>query len=116
VSVPYDPAFVRGKAHHSNLYWGCSLAALVHLADRKGLDFVGCNRAGNNAFFVKRGRSDLRPISPAEGFVESRFRESRDAEGNLTFLTGADRLRAIHDLPLQDVVSATTIRCGDLLE
>jgi len=64
VSVPYDPAFVRGKAHHSNLYWGCSLAALVHLADRKGLDFVGCNRAGNNAFFVKRGRSDLRPISP----------------------------------------------------
>ena len=29
VTVPYDPAFVRGQTHWSNLYWGASLAALT---------------------------------------------------------------------------------------
>lgn len=43
VSIPYDAAFQRGKAHHSYLYRGCSLGALCHLANRKGLAFIGCN-------------------------------------------------------------------------
>ena len=39
VTVPYDPAFVREKAHFSCAYYGASLPALVALGRRKGYAF-----------------------------------------------------------------------------
>jgi hypothetical protein len=115
VSIPYDPRFDRTRAHHSNLYWGASLGALCALADRKGLAFVGANSAGNNAYFVRRDRlGPLRPLRSEEGFVDSRFRESRDERGRLTFLSGEDRRRAIAHLPLVDVETGATVRVGEL--
>ncbi|MEI6624661.1 MAG: hypothetical protein WCP28_22460, partial [Actinomycetes bacterium] len=105
VSVPYDPSFDRTKAHHSNLYWGASLAALCLAADRKGLAFVGSNSAGNNAFFVRRDVLGVLPtLTPQEGWVDARFRESRDAAGTLTYIGGrAARIAVIADQPLVDV-------------
>jgi len=104
VTVPYDPTFVRGKAHHTNLYWGCSLRALQILGDKKGYALVGSNNAGNNAFFVRRDHLyDLKEVSVASAYVESRFRESRNAIGALTFLSGRSRLDAISMLPVHDV-------------
>lgn len=115
VSVPYDPRFQRTSAHASNLYWGCSLPALCYLAQRKGFAFVGSNSAGNNAFFVRADRAGgLRQLSAAEGYVESRFRESRDADGALTYLAGRARLDAIAHMPLVDVVTGRTITAGEL--
>jgi hypothetical protein len=115
VSVPYDPRFVRSQAHYSNLYWGCSLPALCLLAERKGYSFVGCNSHGNNAYFVRRDLlRDLRPLTAAEGFVESRFRESRGKDGRLTFLAGADRRREIQNLEVVNVVSGQSMRIADL--
>jgi hypothetical protein len=114
VSVPYDAAFHRTAAHPSNLYWGASLQALVLAAARKDLAFVGSNSAGNNAFFVRNDvRGDLMPVDPAEGWVEARYRESRNADGVLTYITArADRIAAIADLPLIDVRTGepTTVR------
>ena len=110
VSIPYAPDFQRTLAHFSNLYWGCSLAALCHLASRKGYVFVGSNSAGNNAFFVQRDyAAALAHLTPAQGYVESRFRESRDPSGALTFLSGAERLRPIAHLPLIDVTTGETL-------
>ena len=115
VSIPYEPAFYRTRAHYSNLYWGCSLAALCHLAGKKGYDFVGSNSAGNNAYFIRRDRlGDLRPLSAAEGYVESRFRESRDADGRLTFIAGPHRRAAIADMPMVDVTTGKTVLVADL--
>ena len=115
VSVPYDPRFQRTRAHPSNLYWGCSLPALCHLAQRKGFVFVGANSAGNNAFFVRADRAHaLEALSAEQGYVESRFRESRDATGSLTYLAGSARLAAIADMPLIDVASANRVRAGDI--
>lgn len=115
VSVPYDPSFQRTRAHPSNLYWGASLGALCHLARNKGYACVGSNRAGNNAFFVRADRrGDLPALAARDGWVASRFRESRDVEGRLTFLSGDERLRAIADLPLVDVETGVTLRVGDL--
>lgn len=115
VTIPYDPAFYRTSAHFSNLYWGCSLKALCLLAERKGYAFVGCNSAGNNAYFVCRDRlGPLRPLSAEEGYVESRFRESRDADGNLTFLSGDARRQAIAHLGVVDVESGETVTIGSL--
>jgi hypothetical protein len=115
VSVPYDPAFVRSKAHHSTLYWGCSLGALAHVGRRKGYALVGCNSAGNNAFFVRRDKLDgLRELTVREAYVESRFRESRDRSGRLTFLSGAERRAAIADMALVDVESGAMLTVRDL--
>ena len=54
VSVPYDPAFERGRAHYSFLLAGASLSALAHLGVQKGYRLVGINSAGNNAFLVRQ--------------------------------------------------------------
>jgi hypothetical protein len=115
VTVPYDPGFYRTTAHYSNLYWGCSLKALCVLAHRKGYEFVGCNSAGNNAYFVRRDRlGPLKPLSSEAGYVESRFRESRDADGRLTFLSGDARRQAIAHMSVVDVESGETVTVGSL--
>lgn len=96
ITVPYYPDFQRTKHHFSNLYAGCSLAALCDLADEKGYYFVGSNSAGNNAYFVRKELiGDLKILSAGEGYVESKFRESRDEKGNLTFLRAQERLQII---------------------
>jgi hypothetical protein len=113
VSVPYDPAFMREKASPSRLYFGASLPALESLGARKGYALVGSNRAGNNLFFVRRDRlGRLSALSAAEAYVESRFREARDASGRMSFLGGARRREPILDLPLVLVPSGdlTTLR------
>lgn len=113
VSVPYVPGFDRTKAHHSNLYWGASLAAVCLAAARKGLAFVGSNSAGNNAFFVRRDvMGDLSTLTPREGWVDARFRDSRDPQGNLTYISGrAARIASIAEQPLVEVETgaATTV-------
>lgn len=104
LSVPYDPGFRRGRAHYSNLYWGAGLKSLCSLGAAKGYGFVGCNSAGNNAYFVRRDRLGALPVLDAvAGFVVARFRESRDARGRLSYLRGDERLREIRTLPLEDV-------------
>ena len=110
LSIPYNQAFVRSKAHYSNLYWGCSLAALNHLAVKKGYVFSGCNGAGNNAYFVRNDYVNNYVPRPSleNGFKESKFRESRDKSGSLTFLNSSDRLKVIRDLPLINVITGET--------
>jgi len=116
VTIPYDAQFDRRRSHYCNLYHGASLAALCRLAARKGYDFVGSNSAGTNAFFV---RSDLphglKTYTAAEGYVESRVRESRDAAGKLTFLAGRDRLRVMQDMPVYDLDTDRTIQIREIL-
>jgi hypothetical protein len=110
VTVPYDPAFVRGHAHQSTVYYGASLAALEALGARKGFDLVGCNSSGNNAFFVRR---DLRPAAiPAldarEAHVAGSFREARRPSGELAFLSPAEEIALLADLPLVEVPAGKT--------
>lgn len=105
VTVPYDAAFRRSAAHHSNIYYGASLAALVGLGKRKGYAFAGANSAGNNAFFVRR---DLRPddlpeLTAQAGFVDCKFREARDENGRLAFLDPAPEKALLATLPLVEV-------------
>ncbi len=107
VTVPYKVDFIRGKMHHTNLYFGASLPALANLADEKGYFFVGTNSAGGNAFFVRKDvfPVDLEQMEVREGFTESKFRESRDASGNLTFLSGKSRLDAIRGMAVVNVLN-----------
>lgn len=112
ITVPYDPTFNRTTKHSSNLYFGASLPALCELARSKGYDFVGSNSAGNNAYFVRSDlRHGLKPLTAAEGYVVSKFAESRDTKGRMTYLRGEKRLALLRGLP---VVNTRTGACEEL--
>ena len=99
ITIPYKADFYRTNAHYSNLFYGSSLLSLVDLAKEKGYAFVGCNSAGNNAYFVKNEKlGNLKSISAAEGFVLSKFKESRDENGVLTFLRDNERNKCIQNM------------------
>jgi hypothetical protein len=106
VSVPYDPGFVRTRAHYSDLYFGASLSAFCHLAEKKGYDFIGTAGSGVNAFFVRKDLSGpFKKYRAGEDFRESANRDSRNEKGGLSFLPHSERLVRIADLPVVDVVS-----------
>jgi hypothetical protein len=118
LSVPYKPTFRRTQAHYSNLYWGCSLAALNQLAVKKGYTFSGCNSAGNNAYFIRNDYINDKIPKPSlkEGFRDPKFKESRSKSGSLTFLQGNDRLKEISDLPLVNVTTGETQLISQLFQ
>ena len=104
LTVPYDPDFDRRQAHFSWLYQGASIRALAAACQQRDYAFVGCNSAGNNAYFVRRGQlGRVREVSIEEGFVMSHFRESRDREGRMSFATGVDRLALMRDAVYLDL-------------
>ncbi len=116
ITIPYDPAFNRTSAHSSNLYWGASLKALCVLAEKKGYSFVGCNSAGNNAHFVRKDKTGKIPVINVEqGYVESKFRESRGKDGNLTYLYGTQRLEAIKEMNVVDVERDINVQLKELI-
>jgi hypothetical protein len=117
VTIPYDEKFDRSEAHYTQLYFGVSLAALCSLAEQKEYDFVGCNSAGVNAFFIRKDlKHDLPTFSATEGFVQSSVLQSRDSAGNLSFLSGNDRIDCIKDLPLHNIKTNKLIKMGDIVE
>jgi hypothetical protein len=48
-----------------------------------------------------------------QGYVESRFRESRDRQGRLTYLGGATRLKMIAEMPVYDIERDAIVPLGD---
>jgi hypothetical protein len=105
ISVPYNPSFIRTNKHSSNLYWGASLAAVTFLANKNGYALVGTNSVGSNAFYVRNDllTEKMDVLCTGDAYVPSMFRESRDSEGNLTFMDGADRLEVIKGMPVFNV-------------
>ena len=70
--VPYEEKFTRNEKHYSMIYYGASINALVKLGIKKGYAFVCCNKAGNNAFFVKKEllNDRVKEQSIEKGFYE----------------------------------------------
>lgn len=115
ITVPYDPGFEREKKHYSCLYWGASIRAFEHLANRKNYALICSNSAGNNLFFVRKDRiGRLKQLSSKEAYVESTFRDSRDSSGKLNFLGGKNRKPEIIDLPVVNVLDSSTTTLGQL--
>ena len=115
VTIPYDPGFERLTGHHSGQYFGASVAALRHLGDEKGYEFIGTNSRGVNAFFVRRDlAAHVLPLVESRRAYPSLHRDSRDANGYLTFLAGQARFDAIRHLPVVDVITGRTVQLSDL--
>ena len=105
VTIPYRADFRRSPQVGACVYYGSSLAAFSKLGNKRGYALVGCNSAGNNAFFVRR---DLKPeclpeLAPKEAFVRNQFRESRGPSGELAFLSAEDEDAILRDLPLVEL-------------
>ena len=105
ISTPYKEDFYRTNAHYSNLYYGASLPALDMLSRKLGYRFVGCNEAGNNAYFVRKDllNDNVKEANLKEGYRMSQFRESRNSEGKNTFISGKERIEIIRGLEVLNV-------------
>jgi hypothetical protein len=116
VSVPYLASFDRTTAHHSTLYFGASISALAHWANRHGYRLVGSTAQGVNAFMVRDDvAGDLPSLSGPEAWVETPVRQARDRGGKLIYLSGLGPQRElIAGLPLVDVTSGSIVSVGDL--
>jgi hypothetical protein len=104
ITTPYRADFQRSRAHYSNLYFGASIQALIDLGKTKGYSFVGTNSNGCNAFFVRDDRaSEILGALDGISSCSSRFRESRDVSGSLTFARGNERLDIIRHMLVYDL-------------
>lgn len=120
LTVPYKKDFQRSKVHHSLLYFGASLPALIQLGKEKGYKFVGTASNGCNAFFV---REDC--YKAIEDKIKSIWiyplaaREARDMHGELSFVSGAERAELIRDMEFVDLKNCSDediklVKLGDL--
>lgn len=103
--VPYDKNFERKRGHHTMIYYGASIQALVKMGEEKGYAFICCNKAGNNAFFVKKEllNEKVKENNVEQGFFTNNFRESRNQKGALTYLDKESEEEIIFKLPLIEV-------------
>jgi hypothetical protein len=85
------------------------LAAITHIANRKGYTLVGTNQASLNAFYVRSDpfNSNLEALSVEQAYSPFRFRESRDENGKVTYIAGEERLTVIKGLPVFNVEQNT---------
>lgn len=74
ISIPYQPNFIW-KKYHPAVYFGASLPAFDYLLKKRDYTFLGCTRAGNNAFFVKESVNQgiLPAVSVEKGYRVASF-------------------------------------------
>ena len=119
VTIPLSENFSRFNAHYSGLYYGASLLAWVRLFDTFSMQFVGTNRVGNNAFFVKSEKAknlDIRlpDVSDLSNYVDWRCREGRDLEGKLTYNQLEINKQIIGNLTVENIESGELIKVSEV--
>ncbi len=115
ITVPYDEKFVRTEKHYSNLYYGASISAITDLANKKGYSLVGSNKFGNNIFFVRADYQSIeKQISPEKAYVKSKFKESRDENAALTYLSHEEGLKLIAEKEVVDIGTGQLHKLKDI--
>ncbi len=116
ITVPYDKNFVRTKKHFSNLYYGASIKAFIDLMKNKKYFLLGTNKNGNNAFFMKNiFLKDINKILKEKNIYISKYRESRDQKGNLTYLSREKSLKLISNKIVIDLKDHKPKKIKDLI-
>jgi hypothetical protein len=105
ISVPYNPVFDRTKAHYSNMFWGASLPAFDHIANKRGYSLVGCNTTGMNAFYVRNDllNETVCKKSINECFIESKFKQGLNKDGSLSYLDNESSRKLLKGLKVINV-------------
>ena len=106
ITVPYKKNYIRSNEHYSNLFYGASIKAFIDLLKKRNYFFIGTNSAGNNAFFVNQNiwKKAKKLIYEKKIFI-SKFRESRNLKGELTFLNKKKSLEMIKNKIVIDLKS-----------
>ena len=104
ITVPYKKNYIRSNEHYSNLFYGASIKAFIDLLKKRNYFFIGTNSAGNNAFFVNQNiwKKAKKLIYEKKIFI-SKFRESRNLKGELTFLNKKKSLEMIKNKIVRDL-------------
>ena len=106
ISVPYDDKFNRFDAHYSGKYFGASLSALNYIAEKKGYYFIGCNSAGNNAYFLlNKYISKIPKINITEGYQTAGFREARNKNGELIYSDTNEEIKTLNGMSVINVLT-----------
>lgn len=106
-TIPYKEDFVRKSNSKEYQYYGSSIKAYCLLAEEKGYHFIGCNKAGNNSYFIRKDKlSYFKPLTAAEGFADATFRECADENG--VKVGGARRVSLIKGLPVVNIETGET--------
>jgi len=115
ITVPYKKNFIRSDEHYSNLYYGASIKAFIELMKKKNYFLIGTNSAGNNAFFIKKNLwNKINKLILEKKIFISKFRESRDAKGKLTFLNKKKSLEIIKNKHMIDLISKKKMKISEL--
>ena len=110
ITTPNLKNFNRKEYHYSHLCFGMSLKALINIMVKKNFYFIGANSTKNNAFFISNDYpidkyfKNLK-VEDIDYYVDSNTRESRDAKGNLNYLSDAKKLKEIYDCEVVDLSS-----------
>lgn len=122
ITVPNISTFNRTNYHYSNLCFGASLKAIIKLMKNKDYVFLGTNLSKINAFFVSKNElSKINLNLPSENdlseHVNSNIRESRTADGKLSYLSGNDKIKEIENCEVIDLSkkNLTSIKIKELL-
>lgn len=108
-TIPYQENFVRGTKYPFN-YYGISLLSAYNLAAERGYSFIGCNSAGNNAYFIDNNympQLGIKTVSPREGYVFQKFTEAYNASTG-DWHRGKDKVKTIDGLPVYNTVTGLT--------
>jgi hypothetical protein len=105
ITVPYDPKFQRTRKHYSNLYCGASIKALICLLNKREYTLIGTGMLGCNAYFVKNSllTDHLKKMAKKPFHFNFNFRESRDSDGNLNFLTKEQSANEIENMEVLNI-------------
>ncbi len=105
ISSPYQEDFIRNHIHYSYVYYGASISALNNLAEKKGYSLVYGNSNGNNVFFIRNDlleNTKIKKISVENAYVKAQFRDSRNKDGLLDYLSFEERLELISEMEIYD--------------
>jgi len=115
VTIPNIENFDRTKYHYSNLCYGMSFQAAIKLMEKKNFYYIGTNLFNNNIFFISKKFSKEKyfknlVIGKSEYNGDAFFRESRDKDGNLNYLSGKKKLREISECKVVDLGNNNEIK------
>jgi hypothetical protein len=116
VTIPYRPDFIRDRSNYNIVYYGASLAALDHLAKRKGYSLVGSNNAGHNAFFVRNDViGNLPRLTAEQAYKPAQFREYYLTAPALSLYDFGGTLEHIKEKELYNLEQQRVMRIEDLM-
>jgi hypothetical protein len=87
------------------MFWGASLPAFDHIANKRGYSLVGCNTTGMNAFYVRNDLLNQKIIKKSlnECFIESKFKQGLNKDGSLSYLDNESSRKLLKGLKVINV-------------